>query len=1194
MRCPTCGSGNPDGKRFCEDCGGSLLAICPACGAQLTAGKRFCGDCGAPVGAATALQPVPAAPVQKAQSRQAVLPPTTEVRQVSVLFCDLVGFTPLSESRDPEDVRALLSGYFDLSRSIVSRYGGIVEKFIGDAVMAVWGARTANEDDAERAVRAGLELVSAVAAYGRGHEVELAARVGVVTGEVATLETWEEGMVAGDAVNTAARIQSVAPPGCCYVDETTRAASAAAIAYRDTGEHALKGKSEPARLFEAARVVATVAGSERSSVLEAPFIGRDHELRLVKELFHTSSERRSARLVLVSGVAGIGKSRLAWEFEKYIDGLAGTVLWHAGRCLSYGEGVSYWALSEMVRARLQIAEEDPQEIAAERLKIGLERWIPDPADREFIAPRLGQLLGLPGQQVLAKEELFSGWRLFFERLSEHQPVVMVIQDLQWADPGMVEFLDHLLDWSADHAIFLLVLTRPEGTEKKGLVLTRRSVTTVPLHPLPDEAIGELLEGLVPDLPASVRSSIVQRAEGIPLYAIETIRSLLDKGILTKGQDDALHLTGELGDLETPPGLTALIASRLDALSLEERQLVKECSVLGSSFPRQAVEAVSDIATSEIGELLTSLMRKEILTVRADRLSPERGQYAFTQSIIRSVAYDTLTRQERKARHLRTASHLRASFPEEGAEVAEVIAVHLSDAYKAARTDPDADELREEAKKAYVRAAERAEAVGAPGAAEAFYLTATELSPDETEGANLTEKAGRMAFGAGHYARSLAHFEVALSAYEAAGRLIDAAQLTAKIGQTLASLGRGEEAIVRMTGAISSLGSGRAPPAVIADLQESLGRAFAFTGHGDKAAAPLEEALRLAQHFDLPEPLARALNARAVLLTHAGRAEEGRLLFEGSASVARRHGLARVEMSAEGNLADLCMTHDLPGAEEHCQASLAIARRWGDRGAEAVVAGNLMYVLTMAGSFDKAYRLGADLIEAGADETERVWQLHLRLALIDALRGRHEDARRHLAFCEASAKSDDPQDRAGFAAGESAVALASGDVPNALKTASQAIQWSVSGGLAISHEAIRTALPEAIDAAIALPDLGEADRFVDLIDSRPPGEVAPFLRTQVRRARSLLAAARGNDEGVEGGLVAAEKEFFEMGYPYWTARAQLELAEWLDRQGHVAGAAERAAKAVSTFERLGVEPMLVRARAALERMPVKSAGSLPDG
>jgi len=336
MYCSACGGETPAGKRFCADCGAPLASLCSACGAELLAGRAFCPDCGTQVGASIASAPVPSSPVHSRPPQDESL--SKELRHVSVLFCDLVGFTPLAEKRDPEEVRELLSGYFELARAIVARYGGIVEKFIGDAVMAVWGAPVAKEDDAERAVRAGLELVSAVATYGLEHQTELQARVGVVTGGAATTDTPEEGLVIGDRVNTAARIQSAAPPGCCFVDETTRAATAAAIAYSDAGERTLKGKSEPVHLFQATRVVAAVAGSQRSGVLEAPFIGRDHELHLVKELFHASAERHSARLVLVSGVAGVGKSRLAWEFFKYIDGLARDVLWHAGRCLSYGEG----------------------------------------------------------------------------------------------------------------------------------------------------------------------------------------------------------------------------------------------------------------------------------------------------------------------------------------------------------------------------------------------------------------------------------------------------------------------------------------------------------------------------------------------------------------------------------------------------------------------------------------------------------------------------------------------------------------------------------------------------------------------------------------------------------------------------------------------------------------------------------------
>jgi predicted ATPase len=459
--------------------------------------------------------------------------------------------------------------------------------------------------------------------------------------------------------------------------------------------------------------------------------------------------------------------------------------------------VSFWALSEIVRGRLSIGEDDPEEVVAERLGAGLERWIADGADREFIAPRLGQLLGIRGAQVLSREDLFAGWRLFFERLSDHLPLVMVIEDLQWADAGLVGFLDHLLEWSADHALFLLVLSRPEGAHTDELRSSRRNVTTVPLDPLPDEAIGELLDGLVPGLPAGARSRIVERAEGVPLYAIETVRSLLDKGLLAREENDLLSVVGDiaaLDDLDIPPGLMSLIASRLDGLSPAERGFVKECSVLGDSFARQAVEAVSDEGPAAVAQLLGSLVRKEILTVRADKLSPEKGQYAFTQSLIRSVAYGTLSRSERKARHRKVAEHLEAAFPDEGAEVKEVIAAHFYDAYRAAKDDRDAGELRLLAKDAYVQAAERSAFVGSPEGAESAYLRAAELTEDEPEQAELTHQAGKTAYRTGWYERAISHLERAIAAHVAAGRVVEAARATSDLSRSFSVLGRNEQVV----------------------------------------------------------------------------------------------------------------------------------------------------------------------------------------------------------------------------------------------------------------------------------------------------------------------------------------------------------------------------------------------------------------
>ncbi len=345
MICSSCQAENPQEAKFCIECGTPLALRCPECATPHLPGQKFCAECGTPLAEgdrAPSAVPDPAARV------------VPELRFVSVLFVDLVGFTTLSEGREAEDVRELLGRYFVSARTVVERYGGTIGKFIGDAVMAVWGTPVAHEDDAERAVRAALEIVDAVSAF--GEELcapDLRARAGVVTGRVASLENPGEGLVVGDRVNTASRVQSAAQPGTVYVDDVTRQVTSAAIAYEDAGEHMVKGKAEPLRLWRAVRVVAGVRGTDREQGVEAPFVGRDPELRLVKELLHATVERSSARLVAIAGEPGIGKSRLRRELSNYMDGLADTFLWHMGRCLSHGDGVAYWALAEMVRQRLR-------------------------------------------------------------------------------------------------------------------------------------------------------------------------------------------------------------------------------------------------------------------------------------------------------------------------------------------------------------------------------------------------------------------------------------------------------------------------------------------------------------------------------------------------------------------------------------------------------------------------------------------------------------------------------------------------------------------------------------------------------------------------------------------------------------------------------------------------------------------------
>ena len=513
---------------------------------------------------------------------------------MSVLFADLVGFTSLSESRDAEDVRELLSRYFETCRRLIGLYGGTVEKFIGDAVMAVWGTPTATEDDAERAVRAALDLVTAVSALGDEAGIpDLVARAGVLTGEAAvTLGAEGQGMVAGDLVNTASRVQAVAEPGTVLVGEATRRATEQTVVYEDAGAHELKGKEDPVLLWRALRVVSGARGSLKSQGLEAPFVGRDRELRQIKDLFHSCAEGRKAHLVSVTGIAGIGKSRLGWEFYKYFDGLPQLTYWHRGRCLSYGEGVTYWALADMVRMRCRIGEEEEPVAALGKLRAALEEHVADPEERIFVEPRLAHLLGLGEHGARDKQDLFAAWRLFFERLADVYPTVLAFEDMQWADASLLDFVEYLLEWSRNSPLYVITLARPELAERRstwGAGL--RNFTSLYLEPLPESAMEQLLSGLVPGLPERTREQILARAEGVPLYAVETVRMLLDRGLIAQ-EGSVYRPVAEIGELEVPETLHALIAARLDGFSTEERRLLQDGAVLGKTFTGDGLAAVS--------------------------------------------------------------------------------------------------------------------------------------------------------------------------------------------------------------------------------------------------------------------------------------------------------------------------------------------------------------------------------------------------------------------------------------------------------------------------------------------------------------------------------------------------------------------------------------------------------------------------
>ena len=636
-------------------------------------------------------------------------PPSVERRLVSALFADLTGFTAFSETHDAEDVRQLVATYFAAARRITAAYGGTIRKYEGDGVMAVWGAPVALEDDAERAVRAALDLVAAVTNLGDRLGLDLRLRVGVVTGEAAVdLAGVDEGMVQGDAVNTASRLQAIAEPGTVLVDDVTRLATERAIVYQDAGTHLMKGKSIPVQAWRPMRIVATVGGAGRL-LLELPLVGRAAEQDVLRgALDRLLDTGAGLALVSVVGEAGLGKSRLAWELEKYADGLAAPVLWHRGQASSFGQGIGFSSLGDMVRMRARITLEDSRDTERTKLDALLDDVFASNAEGHTRVGRaLRRLLGLDdGSALIDRGELFSSWRLLFERLAERHPVLLLFEDLHWADQGLFDFIAHLVDWASKSPILILVLSRPDERLEP---LYRRGVR-IDLEPLAPEEIEALVAEAVTNAPAELRDSVRDHAGGVPLFAVESLRMLTDRGVMVAEPDsDTYRLVGDVHELAVPPSIHALIAGRLDALGADERHVLFDAAVLGQRFSAAAATAVAGASETDVRVLLEGLAAKGFLAVTTDPLSLERGQYAFSHRQIQRVALGTMSKQARKARHLAAAEWLAEGEPDP--DVAGLYAGHLLAAVDADPSAQDAELIRRRALTTVVEAARRAASVG---------------------------------------------------------------------------------------------------------------------------------------------------------------------------------------------------------------------------------------------------------------------------------------------------------------------------------------------------------------------------------------------------------------------------------------------------------------------------------------------------
>jgi class 3 adenylate cyclase len=694
--------------------------ICPSCGFENVEAAKFCNECAAPL-------------IEIASAA------TSEERKVvSVLFCDLVGFTAASEAADPEDVRARIRPYHASLRHELERYGGTVEKFIGDAVMAVFGAPVAHEDDPERAVRAGLRILEAIAELNEQEpELRLQVRVGIDTGQaVVSLHARPErgeGIVAGDVVNTAARIQAAAPVDGVAVSEETFRQTERVFVYEALAPVEVKGKREPVGLHRAMEARARF-GSDLIRTQETLFVGREVEKTLLRGLFDRCARDSAFELVTLVGEPGVGKSRLCAELFRYIDERAELIRWRQGRCLPYGEGITFWALGEIVKSHAGVFESDSAEAAASKL----EQVLPDIEERDWLRARLLPLLGIDSGQSASREESFLAWRRLVESIAADGPAVIVVEDLHWADAALLEFLSYLAEWADGVPLLLLCTARPELFETHSTWGGgTRNAHTINLSPLSESETSELVQGLLEQtVSEQVRLAILERAGGNPLYAEEFVRLVADRGL---GDDG--------GGLTFPDSVQALIAARLDTLSPERKRLLQDAAVVGKVFWAGALAAMGEQDEREVELALHELSRKELVRPARRSSMESETEYTFWHVLVRDVAYSQIPRAARARKHRAAAAWVEAKAGERVEDLADVLAYHYQEALELARAAGDveaASALLPHARRVLVLAGDRAAALDA-ARADGFYRRALALyEADDAEQAPLLVKAGRTA------------------------------------------------------------------------------------------------------------------------------------------------------------------------------------------------------------------------------------------------------------------------------------------------------------------------------------------------------------------------------------------------------------------------------------------------------------------
>jgi class 3 adenylate cyclase/tetratricopeptide (TPR) repeat protein len=1132
------------------------VAACPACGQVNPEIARYCLACG------VLIEPDAGRPAE-------------ERKTVTVLFCDLVGFTAASDHADPEDVRARIRPYHARLRREVEGFGGTVEKFIGDAVMAVFGAPVAHEDDPERAVRAGLRILEAIADLNdEDPELSLAVRVGVESGEalvaLGARPERGEGMVAGDVVNTASRLQGAAPVGGVLVGPGTYAATRQVFDYHPLAPVKLKGKAEPVAVFHALAPLARF-GADLTRSLATPMVGRMIDFGIVTGAFQKAAQESTVQLVVVAGEPGVGKSRLVAELRSFVDSLPELVRWRLGRCLPYGDGITFWALGEIAKEEAGILETDPPEVAAAKI----DAVIPDDApDAPWLRARLRPLAGLPAPEA-ALEENFAAWRAFVDLLAEGRPSVLVFEDLHWADGALLDFVEQLADYVDGVPLLLVGTTRPELYERAaGWAASVRNVARVNLRALTAAETTQLVSNLLgtAELPAEVQQVIWDRAGGNPLYAEEFVRLLKDQEILRRaGTGWGIDTHAEI---PLPPGVHGLIAARLDSLGSARKRLLQDAAVVGEVFWAGAVTEMGDQDQAQVQAMLHELARKEL--VRPVRRSSMAGQaeYSFAHALIRDVCYAQIPRAERAQRHCRAAAWIERMAGGRAADLAEIIAAHYTTALELAEAakDPQAGELAASAAHYLMLAGDRATGIDVE-AAERHYAKALALTgPDDPGRAELLARHGEVLRLQARFGEAAAAFEQAIAAFHANGDVRRAAMATSRYSMLLHRLGdsRYPDAADTALRTLEPLGPS---PELAEALADRAAASFLSDQHAE-AAALAERAVELAAKLGLPVP-ARALGfrgcARFALGQAAGLDDMRRAL-----DAATAQGLGREAAVLYYNLgASLVRAQGPRAAWELAQQGTTFAQRHGIAEWVPLLEGTVVEAMADLGLIEQARTLMATAIGRVAAE-DWMGQVDLRSteARLQARRGElsHSGLMDWIQQTVVKARElGESQYLGGLLALAAIARAAAGEARAAAPLLTELEQVP---NVRHTLDYLRS-LPDLVRVATAA---GEPDLGARLADGLEP--VYQLDQNAAVTARALLAGQRG--EHAEAAALFADAagrwERFEV--PWEHAQALLGQGRCLLALGRPAESEDPLCAARDIFASLGASPVLADANRLL--------------